>query len=77
VSSEATDRIRRRAEDIRRAELRTAIDRLETHGELTESQRAAVEALSQRLVEQLLGVAERQLETADEETVETAIELLG
>ena len=77
MSADAVERIRRRGEEVRREEFRTAIDRLEAQGELTDGQRAAVEELSERLVDRLLGVAERQLDSADEAAVEVAVELLG
>jgi len=73
-----TARIRQQAETVRREELQTALDRLEATGDLTDDQRAAVEALSVRLVDRLLAVPERRLDAADDaETLETAIALFA
>lgn len=50
----ARDRLDREAEAVRAEQLERALSRLATQGELTATQRAAVEQLSERLVESLL-----------------------
>ena len=60
-------RIRHHGERIRRREVRRALRRLESQGELTERQRAAVQALGERLVDRLLAGPEAGLEAADDE----------
>jgi glutamyl-tRNA reductase len=46
---------RAEVERSRRAELDTALDRLEAAGEFTDAQRAVVERLAERLTRQLVG----------------------
>lgn len=50
----ARDRLDREAEAVRTEQLERALSRLATQGELTSAQRAAVERLSERLVEGVL-----------------------
>ena len=77
----AVERIRERATEVRDSELETAIAKLESHGDLSEHDREAVEALADSLVDQLLAVPESTLREAadaeDDRTVETALELFG
>lgn len=77
----ALTRIEARGAEIRAAELDRALTRLEARGELTEEQRAAVETLSERLVERLLSVPRESLRAAahrgDDERAGTALELFG
>lgn len=71
-------KIRQQAESIRRKELQRALQRLNAEGELTDEQQAAVEALTERLVDQLLAVPRQRLNAvADEEEAETVIELFA
>lgn len=77
----ALTRIETRGTEIRASELDRALTRLDARGDLTERQRAAVEALSERLVEQLLSVPRGSLRAAghrgDDTRAATALELFG
>ncbi|WP_135535782.1 MULTISPECIES: hypothetical protein [Halostella] len=74
----AADRIRRRAESVRRAELDDALGKLETTDGLTPGQRRAVRRMSERITETLIASPMSSLRTADDaETVAVAVELFG
>lgn len=76
--SQTIAKIRQQSESIRRKELQRALQRLNEEGELTDEQEAAVEALTERLVDQLLAVPRQRLNAvADEEEAETVIELFA
>jgi glutamyl-tRNA reductase len=72
---------------VRDAELDTALAKLEARGDLSETDREALEDLADSLVESLLAVPVSSLHEADataedgsnvdERTVETALELFG
>ncbi|MBV0901886.1 glutamyl-tRNA reductase [Haloarcula salina] len=76
---EAIARIDERGAEIRAEQLERALSRLEATDELTPEQRAAVERLGDRLVEQLLAVPHESLRDAarrgDGEAVATALSL--
>jgi glutamyl-tRNA reductase len=83
---EALAQIRARGESVRERELETALGRLDAHHDLSAAERAELERLSRRLVEQLLAVPERGLREAaesddaaadDDDTAATALELFG
>ncbi|MFB6150250.1 MAG: hypothetical protein ABEJ40_00445 [Haloarculaceae archaeon] len=61
-ADEALARMRDRAATVREREVRTALNRLDARGDLSASERAAVERLAERLVDRLLAVPERRLE---------------
>ncbi|MFC6903874.1 glutamyl-tRNA reductase [Halalkalicoccus tibetensis] len=67
------------AERTKRAEVTTAISKLESQGDLTDEQRETVEAMADALVGQLLSAPTRSLREAaaedDWETINTAIQL--
>lgn len=67
------------ADAAKRREVRTALDRLESDGDLTEEQRETVEDLADALVNQLLAAPTRSLRDAaaedDWETIDTALRL--
>ncbi|WP_255148774.1 glutamyl-tRNA reductase [Halorarius halobius] len=67
------------AERVKAKELRTAISKLESEGELTDEQRAVVESMADALVSQLLAAPTRSLRDAAEEddwsTIHTALRL--
>lgn len=78
--AESISYITARGEAIRRRELETALDRLEAQGELTPGQQAAVEELSERIVEELLAVPVDAIERApgsDTEALEVALRLFA
>jgi len=76
---EAVARIDSRGAKIQREQLEQTLSQLQRDGELTASQRVAVEKLSERLVERLLAVPRASLQdaarSAGEERIETAISL--
>jgi len=76
---EAIARIDSRGAKIQREQLEETLSQLRQDGELTASQRVAIEKLSERLVERLLAVPRASLQdaarSADEERIETAISL--
>jgi len=57
----ARDRLDREASAIRTEQLERALSQLRAQGELTDEQRAAVDALSERLVDGLLGAPRAEL----------------
>lgn len=67
------------ADAAKRREVRRALDRLESHGELTQDQRETVQDLGDALVNQLLAAPTRSLRDAaaedDWETIDTALRL--
>lgn len=67
------------ADVAKRREVRTALERLDAHGELTEGQRETIEDLADALVNQLLAAPTRSLRDAaaedDWETIDTALRL--
>lgn len=63
------------AEELRRRELATALDRLEAAGELPEGQREAVEAMSEGIVAGLLADPVRGLAAGDRATAGRALGL--
>ena len=70
--------IRARAEEIERAELQEAFDRLDARGALTPEQRRIVRLMAADLVDGVLAAPESVLEDVtgqDRETVRTALEL--
>ena len=84
--------IRERATTVRDREVETALRKLEASEGVSTADRAAVEALADRLVARLIAVPERSLRVAEEpdpasdgdggseidpETVETALDLFG
>jgi glutamyl-tRNA reductase len=77
----AVERIRKHATAVRDAEVETALAKLDADGDLSATEREAVERLADGLVDSLLAVPEESLHAAaaagDDETVETALELFG
>ena len=70
--------IRARAEEIERAELREAFDRLDARGTLTPEQRRIIGRMAAAIVDGVLTAPESVLEDVtrqDRETVRTALEL--
>lgn len=78
-TASAVSHIEREADEIRTEQVERALQQLEAQGDLTEEQRAAVEALSERLVEQLVAVPRRTLRNDESrgDTAETAIALFS
>jgi glutamyl-tRNA reductase len=74
---ETADRIRDRAEAIRRREAATALRKLSARGEVTDGQRAAVAEMTAGIVDGLLSTPERALADADEDALRAAVELYG
>lgn len=77
IDPEAARRaIRERSEEIARAELERALDRLDAQGALTPARRAALDDMTAAVVDALLAGLESALaETDDPETARTAVEL--
>ncbi|WP_162991641.1 hypothetical protein [Halostella salina] len=74
----AADRVRRRAEAIRREEVAAALRRLEAAGELTDGQRRAVVRMSERITGTLVDAPTEALRSAeDDDAVATALDLFG
>lgn len=77
----AVTRIRDRGAAVRDRELETALSTLEARGDLSSTEREAVTALAERLVDRLLDVPVEQLREGSVEdsdaAVETALSLLG
>ena len=74
----AADRVRRRAESIRRDELAVALRRLEIEGDPTDGQRRAVERMTERIAASLVAPAAAALRAADSEReVAAALTLFG
>jgi len=72
--SRARARLDRDAEAVRAEQLERALSQLRANGDLTDEQRAAVEALSERLVDGLLAAPrERLRETADDAEAARAV----
>jgi len=70
--------IERRSEEIKRAELDEALDKLEQRGALDDRQRAAVAAAADAIVRDLLSAPREAIrETNDQQALETALELFG
>jgi len=57
----ARDRLDREAEAVRSEQLERALSRLRANGDLSDEQRAAVEQLSERLVDGLLAASRERL----------------
>ncbi|MFC6975981.1 glutamyl-tRNA reductase [Halomicroarcula sp. GCM10025709] len=78
---QALGQLAARGAEVRAEQLEEALTRLRADGDLTDEQVAALEQLSERLVDRLLAVPEETLREAanrgDEEAVETAMELFG
>lgn len=74
---EMADRIRDRAEAIRRREETAALRKLSARGEVTEGQRAAVVEMTAGIVDGLLSTPESALRGADEDALRSAVELYG
>jgi len=70
-----------RGAEVRAEQLDRALTRLRAEDELSAEQVAAIERLSERLVDRLLAVPEETLREAancgDDEAIETTIELFG
>jgi len=74
----AADRVRRRAEAIRRDELDTALRQLEAAGELTDAQRRTVGRMTERITAALVDAPSEALRSAeDDDAVATALDLFG
>ena len=74
----AVDRVRHRAESIRRDELAVALRRLDGKSDLTDGQRRAVERMTERIAASLVAPATTALRAADSEReVAAALELFG
>ena len=78
---QALGQLAARGAQVRAEQLEQALTRLRSEGELSDEQVAALERLSERLVDRLLAVPEETLREAanrgDEEAIETAMELFG
>jgi len=74
----AADRIHRRAESVRRAELDAAVGRLDAAGGLTAAQRRTVARMTERITATLVASPTAALLSAeDEAAVATALELFS
>lgn len=74
---EMADRIRDRAEAIRRREETVALRKLSARGDVTDGQRAAVAEMTAGIVDGLLSTPESALRDADEDALRSAVELYG
>jgi glutamyl-tRNA reductase len=70
-----------RGAEVQAEQLERALSRLRAEDDLSDEQVAAVEQLSERLVDRLLSVPEESLRAADtrgdQQKIETAMELFG
>jgi glutamyl-tRNA reductase len=71
------DRVRDRAEAIRRREQAAALRKLSARGEVTERQRVAVAEMAAGIVDGLLSTPESALREADEDALRSAVEIYG
>jgi len=69
----AEARLDREAEAVRTAQLERALSRLRAGDDLTDEQRAAVEALSERLVAGVLATPRERLRQSDEDEAARAV----
>ncbi|MFC7075999.1 glutamyl-tRNA reductase [Haloarcula halophila] len=78
---QALGQLAARGAEVRAEQLNRALTRLRADGELSAEQVAALEQLSERLVDRLLALPEETLREAanrgEEDAVETAMELFG
>ncbi|WP_324757293.1 glutamyl-tRNA reductase [Haloarcula montana] len=78
---QALGQLAARGAEVRAEQLDRAVTRLRADGELSAEQVAALEQLSERLVDRLLALPEETLREAancgEEDAVETAMELFG
>lgn len=68
--------IRRRAAEINREELRTAVDRLRSEGELTDTQERILQDMTANIIDELLGEPESTLEDVEELDRSTRIAII-
>lgn len=69
-------RIRRRAAEISRDELQTAVERLQSEGDLTETQERILQEMTTNILDDLLGAPESMLQDADELDRSTRIAII-